>query len=167
MFALADVASTTRMLESAGFAASCVDEVALTYRLSDPDDLWSMVSEFAGPVSPALGNQDASVRADIRREIELRARRSATAPATSCRAWPGSSPPRRQATDAGPGGAAAVALPITNPMHRSTFGQWVQMGSRPSCLLREFVGPAVDIGRRLSRHLTRCCICTVTPAAVM
>jgi SAM-dependent methyltransferase len=73
MFALADSAATTRMIESAGFAASSVRDVPLTYRLSDPDDLWSMVSEFAGPVSLALRGQDASVRAEIRTEIELRA----------------------------------------------------------------------------------------------
>ena len=73
MFALADVASTTALIESAGFAAAGVQEVPLSYQLSDPDDLWSMVSEFAGPISLALGKQDASVRAEIRAEIELRA----------------------------------------------------------------------------------------------
>ena len=73
MFALADVASTTSLVESAGFAAAEVREVPLTYRLSDPDDLWSLVSEFAGPISLALRKQDAPARAEIRAEIERRA----------------------------------------------------------------------------------------------
>ena len=42
MFALADVASTTELLKSTGFAVDTVSEVPLSYRLSDPDDLWSM-----------------------------------------------------------------------------------------------------------------------------
>lgn len=73
MFALADVASTMRLLESSGFTDNAVDDVVLSYRLSDPDDLWSMVSEFAGPVSLALRGQDAPARAEIRAEIERRA----------------------------------------------------------------------------------------------
>jgi SAM-dependent methyltransferase len=73
MFALADVASTTELLKSTGFAVDTVSEVPLSYRLSDPDDLWSMVSKFAGPVSLAVARQDAATRSDIRARIEQRA----------------------------------------------------------------------------------------------
>ena len=73
MFALADVGSTSKLLESAGLAFASADRIELSYRLSDADDLWSMVSEFSGPVSLALRRQDTSDRAAIRTEIEQRA----------------------------------------------------------------------------------------------
>lgn len=73
MFALADVASTSALVEDAGFASPEARAVSLTYRLADADDLWSMVSEFAGPVSLAVRGQDEPARAEIRREIEHRA----------------------------------------------------------------------------------------------
>lgn len=73
MFALADVDSTQRLMSDAGFAESSVRDVPLTYRLADADDLWSWVSEFAGPISLALRNQDEHSRAQLRDEIERRA----------------------------------------------------------------------------------------------
>lgn len=73
MFALADVDSTQRLASDAGFAESSVRDVPLTYRLADADDLWSWVSEFAGPISLALRNQDEHSRAQLRDEIERHA----------------------------------------------------------------------------------------------
>lgn len=70
MFALADPEATGALVRGAGFGRCDVRDVPLSYRLADPDDLWSMVSEFAGPVSMALRQQDEDTRAEIRREIE-------------------------------------------------------------------------------------------------
>jgi len=73
MFALADVNGTQQLVRDAGFLDSSFRDVPLTYRLSDADDLWSMVSDFAGPVSMALRAQDEESRARLRVEIEDRA----------------------------------------------------------------------------------------------
>lgn len=75
MFALADVDRTTQLVRDAGFASSSARDVRLSYRLTGPDDLWAMVSDFAGPVSLALRRQDADTRNEIRVEIERRAER--------------------------------------------------------------------------------------------
>ncbi len=73
MFALADVTRSIELIETAGFRTPTATQVALAYRLRDPDDLWSLVSEFSGPVSLALREQDPPDRASIRAEIERRA----------------------------------------------------------------------------------------------
>lgn len=73
MFALADVDRTRQLVRDAGFAGSSVRDVPLTYRLADPDDLWSMVSYFAGPLSLIVRSQDERTRFKLRSEIEARA----------------------------------------------------------------------------------------------
>lgn len=72
MFALADVDGTQRLVQDAGFATSSVQDVPLSYRLADPDDLWSWVTAFAGPISLALHAQDEDTRAELRTAIESR-----------------------------------------------------------------------------------------------
>ncbi|HWC23238.1 MAG TPA: methyltransferase domain-containing protein [Flexivirga sp.] len=73
MFALADVNGTHQLVRDAGFTSSSVRNVPLTYRLADPDDLWSLVSHFAGPISLAVRSQDEHTRDELRGEIERRA----------------------------------------------------------------------------------------------
>ncbi len=73
MFALADTARTVGLIEAAGFTDPSAAQVPLSYRLRDADDLWSLVSEFSGPVSLALRTQEPPARAAIRTEIERRA----------------------------------------------------------------------------------------------
>lgn len=75
MFALADVDGTGQLVRDAGFTTCSVQDVPLSYRLADPDDLWSWVSDFAGPISLAVRSQDERTRADVRAEIERRAER--------------------------------------------------------------------------------------------
>lgn len=73
MFALADTAATTAMLQQAGFGQVDHQPVDLHYTFSDRDDLWSCVAEFTGPVSLALAGLDASQKKEIRAEVEARA----------------------------------------------------------------------------------------------
>jgi len=73
MFALADVGAAEHLVRDAGFTSCSSRDVPLTYRLADADDLWSMVSDFAGPISVAIRNQDQDIRATLRAEIEERA----------------------------------------------------------------------------------------------
>lgn len=75
MFALADEDGTHQLVRDAGFTTTSVRDVPLTYRFTDPDDLWSWVSDFAGPISMALRAQDEGTRAQLRGEIEERAAR--------------------------------------------------------------------------------------------
>lgn len=73
MFALADPARTTAMLEQAGFARVDHTPVDLSYTFRDLDDLWSGVAEFTGPVSLAIAQLPDSEAAEIRTEIVARA----------------------------------------------------------------------------------------------
>lgn len=73
MFALADPAGTTALLERAGFTHISHAAVDLSYTFADRDDLWSCVAEFTGPVSLTIARLPASDAADIRSEIEARA----------------------------------------------------------------------------------------------
>jgi ubiquinone/menaquinone biosynthesis C-methylase UbiE len=73
MFALADTGQVARLLEDVGFERPHVEELALTYELAHPDELWSFVSEFLGPVSMALGRLAAYERDKVRSEMERNA----------------------------------------------------------------------------------------------
>jgi ubiquinone/menaquinone biosynthesis C-methylase UbiE len=73
MFALADAARTTAILQRAGFSRISHRAVELRYTFADRDDLWSCVAEFTGPVSLVLARLDATEAEEIRTEIETRA----------------------------------------------------------------------------------------------
>jgi hypothetical protein len=80
MFALADPAGTTALLERAGFAQVEHAAVDLAYTFAGPDDLWSCVAEFTGPVSLAIAQLPDAETTSIRSEIEARAATFAAGP---------------------------------------------------------------------------------------
>ena len=60
------------LLAQAGFGPARIEELPVTYRFADADELWFFVSELRGPVAIALGRLDEQERRAIRTEIEER-----------------------------------------------------------------------------------------------
>ena len=73
MFALADTARTTQLLEAAGFEHVEHQSVDVPYAFADGHELWRWVTEVAGPVSLTLAQLEADEVATLRAEIERRA----------------------------------------------------------------------------------------------
>jgi hypothetical protein len=68
-------AAIRRLLADAGFGEAEIEELAVTYRFANADELWFFVSELRGPVALALANLDEAERSAVRAEIERRADR--------------------------------------------------------------------------------------------
>jgi SAM-dependent methyltransferase len=65
--------SIAAAVTAAGFGESEIEEMPITYRFKDADELWFFVSELRGPVALALADLPEAERAEIRAEIESRA----------------------------------------------------------------------------------------------
>ncbi len=62
--------SIAALLDTAGFEEPEIEEMPITYRFNDADELWFFVSELRGPVALALAELPESERTEIRAEIE-------------------------------------------------------------------------------------------------
>src|SRR5262249_22378142 len=76
-FAVRSVEHTARLLADAGFAESEIEELPMSYRFADADELWAFASELRGPIAPAIEQLDEADRAAVRAELESRAERPA------------------------------------------------------------------------------------------
>jgi SAM-dependent methyltransferase len=64
------------LLDEAGFAVSRIEEMAVSYRFADGEELWRFVSELRGPLSLAIGRLDSDAAAAVRTTIERGAERT-------------------------------------------------------------------------------------------
>ncbi len=64
---------TATLLADAGFVETEIEELPMSYRFADADELWAFVSELRGPIALAIGDLAASDREAVRAEIEARA----------------------------------------------------------------------------------------------
>lgn len=64
------------LLDEAGFAVSRIEELPVSYRFADGEELWRFVSELRGPLSLAIARLDEDESAALRRTIEQRTQRS-------------------------------------------------------------------------------------------
>ena len=55
-----------------GFAEPEIEELPVTYRFADADELWFFVSELRGPIALAIAGSTTEERAAVRAEIESR-----------------------------------------------------------------------------------------------
>jgi ubiquinone/menaquinone biosynthesis C-methylase UbiE len=69
-------AAIRALLAAAGFAVAEIEEIEVSYRFVDAEELWFFVSELRGPVAFALAQLDEEERRQVRDEIERGARRS-------------------------------------------------------------------------------------------
>jgi ubiquinone/menaquinone biosynthesis C-methylase UbiE len=76
-FARRSSGHTAQLLVEAGFAEPELEELAMSYRFADADELWAFVSELRGPIALALGKLGDRDREAVRAEIEARAARTA------------------------------------------------------------------------------------------
>ena len=67
--------SIRSLLAAAGFGEAEIEEMPVTYRFADADELWFFVSELRGPVALALAELPDAERDAVRAEIEARATR--------------------------------------------------------------------------------------------
>ena len=63
-----------RLLEETGFAVPEIEEMPVSYRFADSEELWFFVSELRGPVALALAQLDDAERGAVRAAIEERTR---------------------------------------------------------------------------------------------
>jgi ubiquinone/menaquinone biosynthesis C-methylase UbiE len=75
-FAQRSAEHTARLLADAGFAESEIEELPMSYRFADADELWVFVSELRGPVALAIENLPEADREAVRAELEARAERT-------------------------------------------------------------------------------------------
>jgi hypothetical protein len=73
VFAMPDAEAILTLLAEAGFGELEVEEMALSWRLEDADQLWIFVSELQGPVAVAIGKLEDEERRAVRAVIEERA----------------------------------------------------------------------------------------------
>jgi SAM-dependent methyltransferase len=64
------------LLADSGLAVAEMEELDVSYRFADAEELWFFVSELRGPVALALAELDDDERREVRDEIERGARRS-------------------------------------------------------------------------------------------
>ena len=72
-FARRSAAGVAQLLSEAGFAEPELEELPMSYRFADADELWAFVSELRGPIALAIGDLGDSDREAVRAEIEARA----------------------------------------------------------------------------------------------
>jgi SAM-dependent methyltransferase len=63
------------LLAAAGFVVAEIEELEVSYRFADAEELWFFVSELRGPVALALARLADDERREVRHEIERGARR--------------------------------------------------------------------------------------------
>jgi len=73
VFAMPEAEASLPLLAEAGFADVEVEEMALSWRLEDADELWIFVSELQGPAAVAIGKLEDDERLKMRALIEERA----------------------------------------------------------------------------------------------
>jgi SAM-dependent methyltransferase len=73
VFAMSEAEAILPLLAEAGFGEVGVEELALSWRLEDADELWIFVSELQGPVAVAIGKLEDEERLAVRAVIEERA----------------------------------------------------------------------------------------------
>lgn len=73
MFRMRDPGTVVSLLAGAGFAESEVEEMTVSYRFDDTDDLWTFASELQGPIALAIDKLDEHERRAVRSAIEERA----------------------------------------------------------------------------------------------
>jgi hypothetical protein len=73
VFAMPDAEAILPLLAEAGFGEVEVEEMALSWRLEDADELWIFVSELQGPVAVAIGKLEDEKRRALQAVIEERA----------------------------------------------------------------------------------------------
>jgi hypothetical protein len=73
MFALPDAEAIVPILTEAGFGEVEVDEMELSFRFEDADELWVLASELQGPVALAIARLADAERQEVRAAIEGRA----------------------------------------------------------------------------------------------
>jgi SAM-dependent methyltransferase len=78
VFALPDAETIVPLLTAAGFDQVEIDEMELSLRFEDADELWVFASELQGPVALAIARLDDAERQDVRAAIEERAAEFAT-----------------------------------------------------------------------------------------
>ncbi len=69
-------AAIDELLARAAFRIREIEEMPVSYRFADSDELWRFVSELRGPLSLALDGLDGVERAAVRSEIEARTTRT-------------------------------------------------------------------------------------------
>jgi ubiquinone/menaquinone biosynthesis C-methylase UbiE len=62
-----------QLLADAGFARAEIEQMPVSYRFADGEELWFFVGELRGPVALALSKLGEDERQAVRREIETRA----------------------------------------------------------------------------------------------
>ena len=70
-------ASIRSLLRESGFGAAELEEMPVSYRFANAEELWFFVSELRGPVALALAKLDEGEQTAVREEIEARADRDA------------------------------------------------------------------------------------------
>jgi ubiquinone/menaquinone biosynthesis C-methylase UbiE len=74
MFAMADAQTIAPLFEAAGFESVRTETMDVAWRFGSADELWAFASELQGPVAVAISELGPEERADVRRELEERAR---------------------------------------------------------------------------------------------
>jgi SAM-dependent methyltransferase len=75
-FANRSAGHTAKLLADAGFAHTEVEELPMSYRFADADELWAFASELRGPIALAIENLAEADRTAVRAELEARADRT-------------------------------------------------------------------------------------------
>jgi SAM-dependent methyltransferase len=75
-FAQRSAGHTVELLADAGFGRAEVEELAMSYRFADADELWAFASELRGPIALAIERLGDDDRAVVRAELERRADRT-------------------------------------------------------------------------------------------
>jgi ubiquinone/menaquinone biosynthesis C-methylase UbiE len=73
MFAMSSTETIVPLLTDAGFGEVEIEEMELTFRFHDSDELWIFASELQGPVALAIEKLEDEERQEVRRAIERRA----------------------------------------------------------------------------------------------
>jgi hypothetical protein len=73
MFTMSDPEQLSVLLTRAGFDQPEIQRVETPYRFADASDLWSWVTEIAGPLAPAIRDLREAERGPVRTAIEQRA----------------------------------------------------------------------------------------------
>ncbi len=72
-FARRSAAGVAELLADAGFREPELEELPMSYRFADSDELWAFVSELRGPIALAIENLGERERTAVRAEIQARA----------------------------------------------------------------------------------------------
>jgi len=75
-FAIRSAEHTANLLADAGFPHAEIEELPMSYRFADDDELWAFASELRGPIALAIESLSEQDRARVRTEVKARAERT-------------------------------------------------------------------------------------------